>query len=186
MSKEVQPCIFIDEDVSSVKSARYRIEGALFKQKELKADLLGLIMATPKDITPDGVNPIDNIKSRFEDIFGELWDAIVDEYKYTAVADDVEFNDESLVQKVWDEEKKSMEELREEESKRSDFFNKFRDVLNPYNIDDYLIYEEFKNGNIVITEPFTKEQRAWHIEAIRKRGKKILEEALKRIKEDGK
>lgn len=79
-----------------------------------------------------------------------------------------------------------MEELREEESKRSNFFNKFRDVLNPYNIDDYLIYEEFKNGNIVITEPFTKEQRAWHIEAIRKREKKILEEALKRIKEDGK
>ena len=108
MSKEVQPCIFIDEDVSSAKSARDRIEGALFKQKALKADLWGLIMATPKDITPDGVNPIDNIKSRFEDIFGELWDAIVDEYKYTAVADDVEFNDKSLVQKVWDEEKKSM------------------------------------------------------------------------------
>lgn len=186
MSKEVQPSIFIDEDVSSVNAARDRAERACFKQKALKGDLWGLIMATPKDITPDGVNPIDNIQERFEDIWDELWDAFVDEYKYNAVADDVELNDDSLVLKVWEEGQKTMEELREEERKRTDFFNKYRDVLNPYNFDDYKLYEEFKEGNIVITEPLTTEQRAWHLEAIKNREQKVLEETLKRIKEDDK
>lgn len=186
MSKEVQPYIFIDEDVSSVKTARDRVERAWFKQKALKADLWGLIMATPKDITPDGVNPIDNVRERFEDIWDELWGAIVDDYKYTAVADDAELNEDSLVAKAWEEEKKSMEALREEERKRKEFFNKYRGVLNPYNFDDYKLYEEFKEGNIVITEPLTTEQRAWHLEAIKNREQKVLDEALKRIKEDDK
>lgn len=186
MSKEVQPCIFIDENVSSVKAARDRVERAWFKQKALKADLWGLIMATPKDITPDGVNPIDNVRERFEDIWDELWDAFIDDYKYNAVADDVELNDESLVQKVWEKERKTMEELREEERKRAEFFSKYRGVIDPYNLDDYRLYQEFKKGNIVITEPFTAEQREWHLEAIKKREKKVLAEALKRLNEDGK
>lgn len=186
MSKEVRPFIFIDEDISSVKAARDRVERAWFKQKALKADLWGLIMATPKDITPNGEDPIAHIRERFEDIWDELWDAFVDDYKYTAVADDAELNEDSLVAKEWEKEKKSMEEMKEEERKRTEFFNKYRGVLNPYNFDDYKLYDEFKEGNIVITEPFTAEQRAWHLEAIKKREKKELEEALKRLKEDDK
>lgn len=186
MSKEVRPFIFIDEDISSVKAARNAVERALFKQKALKADLWGLIMATPKDITPNGEDPIAHIRERFEDIWDELWDAFVDDYKYTAVADDVELNEDSLVAKEWNDEKKLMNEMKEEERNRTEFFNKYRGVLNPYNFDDHKLYYEFKEGNIVITEPFNAEQRAWHLEAINKREKKELEEALKRVKEDDK
>lgn len=186
MSKEVQPCIWIDDDVSNTKIARDRVERAWFKQKELKGELWGLIMATPKDITANGEDPITNLKERFEDIWDELWDAFVDDYKYTAVADDVDLNEESLVAKVWEEEKKSMEKLREEERKRAEFFGKYRDVLSPYNFDDYKLYKEFKNGNIVITEPFTAEQRALHLEQINKRDRDVVKETLKRLNiEDG-
>ena len=186
MSKEVRPFIFIDEDISSVKAARDRVEMALSKQKALKSDLWGLIMATPKDITPNGEDPIAHIRERFEDIWDGLWDAFIDDYKYTAVADDVELNEDSLVAKEWNNEKRLMKEMKEEERNRTEFFNKYRGVLNPYNFDDHKLYYEFKEGNIVITEPFTAEQRAWHLEAINKREKKELEEALKRVKEDGK
>lgn len=148
MSKEVQPYIFIDEDVSSVKAARDRVERAWFKQKALKADLWGLIMATPKDITPDGVNPIDNVRERFEDIWDGLWGAIVDDYKYTAVADDAELNEDSLVAKAWEEEKKSMEALREEERKRKEFFNKYRGVLNPYNLMTISYMKSLRKGTL--------------------------------------
>lgn len=186
MSKEVQVGIYIDDNVSSVKTARDMVERAWFKQKALKAELWGLIMATPKDITAEGEDPIDNLKERFEDIWESLWDAFVNDYKYTAVADDAELNKESLVTKVWAEEKRSLEELCEEERKRSEFFDKFRGVLSPYNFDDHKLYEEFKEGNVIITEPLTAEQRAWHLAAIKKREEKVLEEALKRIKDDDK
>lgn len=186
MSKEVQVGICIDEDVSSIRTARDRIERAWFKQKDLKGELWGLIMATPKDAVADGEDPINSLKERFDDIWDELWDAFIDDYKYTVIADDAELNADSLVVKAWEEEKNSMEALREEERKRKEFFNKYRGVLNPYNFDDYKLYDEFKEGNLIITEPFTAEQRAFHLEQIKKKEKNIVEEALKQLKEDDK
>lgn len=184
MSKEVQAYICIDEDVSSVNNARNRSEKACLIQKELKGELWGLIMATPKDITSNGEDPITNLKERFEDIWDSLWDAFIDDYKYTVVADDAEYNNDSLVKKAWDEELKTIEDLRKEERERIDFFNKYRDVVSPYNFDDYKLYREYKEGNIVITEPFTAEQREYHLNKIEKRDTAALEEALKRIKKD--
>ena len=175
MSKEVQVKIYIDKDVSSIRTARDRIERAWLKQEDLKGELWGLIMATPKDVVADGEDPINNLKECFNDIWGKLWDAFVDEYKYTVIADDAELNEDSLVAKAW-----------EEERKRKEFFNKYRDVLNPYNFDDCKLYDEFKKGNLIITEPFTAEQRAFHLEQIEKKEKDIVAEAFKQLKEDDK
>lgn len=186
MSKEVQPYIYIDENVSSIKSARNRIESALFAQKTLKAELWGLVMATPKDITTEGEDPIANVKERFEYIWDSLWDAFIDDYKYTVVADDAEYNEDSLVRKVWEKENNSLEKLKEEENERVNFFNKFRGVLSPYNLDDYKIYQGFKDGEIVITEPFTPEQRNLILQKISEKEKETLSNAFKQMKQDGK
>lgn len=185
MSKEVRPCIWIDENVSSVKIARDRVERAWFTQKDLKAELWGLIMATPKDITAEGEDPIGNLKERFEDIWDSLWEAFIDDYKYTVVVDDVELNEDSLVKKAWEEEEKSIEEMKREQKERNAFFDKFRGVLTPYNFDDHRLYEEFKAGNITINEPFTSEQRAWLINKIKERDKQEIKEAIERINKNG-
>lgn len=45
---------------------------------KLKGELFGLIMATPKDITPNGENPIDYIKEQTDDILSRLHENIYD------------------------------------------------------------------------------------------------------------
>ena len=59
-------------------------------------------------------------------------------------------------------------------------------MLSPYNFEDYTIYNEWKNGNVTITWPFTKEQRDAILEDIKSKEKKALEEAIKKLESNGK
>ena len=56
----------------------------------------------------------------------------------------------------------------------------------PNNFDDGIIYDEWKNGNVTITWPITKEQRDAILEDIKSKEKKALEEAIKKIERDDK
>ena len=186
MSKGLQVTVYVDDSVSSIASARSYAERAERRRKEAKRKLWGLVIATPKDIVGDGKDPIEVLQERFDDIWDTLWDSFIDDYKYNMIADDAEFNKGSLVKKYWKNEEKERQKIVEEAHERWRFFKRCDGVLSPNNFDDCIIYDEWKNGNVTITWPITKEQRDAILEDIKSKDKKALEEAIKKIESDGK
>lgn len=51
--------------------AKHEADVAYYKER-----LLALVMATPKDITPDGDDPMEHVKQTFDEIWGELRDLL--------------------------------------------------------------------------------------------------------------
>lgn len=96
---------------------------------QLKGELLSLIMSSPKDITPDGEEALLYLKRNFNKIWEHLWQAVIDKYKYTMIANDAEFEPNSSVQKQWNSENNELECLKEEYLKREYPFNDNKDVL---------------------------------------------------------
>ena len=186
MSKGLQVTVYVDDSVSSIASARNYAERAERRRKEAKRKLWGMVIATPKDIVSDGKDPMEVLQERFEDIWDTLWDSFIDDYKYSMIADDAEFNKGSLVKKYWKNEEKERQKMLEEANERWHFFKRSDGVLSPNNFDDCIIYDEWKNGNVTITWPITKEQRDAILEDIKSKEKKALEEAIKKIERDGK
>ena len=179
MSKDLQVTVYVDENVSSIASAREYAKRAEHCIEEAKRKLWGMVTSTPKDIVSDGKDPMEVLQERFDDIWVTLWDSFIDEYKYSIIADDAEFIKGSLVKRYWKNEEKERQKMLEEANERSHFFKRCDGVLSPYNFEDYTIYNEWKNGNVTITWPFTKEQRDAILEDIKSKEKKALEEAIK-------
>lgn len=186
MSKGLQVTVYVDENVSSIASAREYAKRAEHCIEEAKCKLWGMVTSTPKDIVSDGKDPMEVLQERFDDIWDTLWDSFIDEYKYSIIADDAEFVKGSLVKRYWKNEEKERQKMLEEANERSHFFKRCDGVLSPYNFEDYNIYNEWKNGNITITWPFTKEQRDAILEDIKSKEKKALEEAIKKLESNGK
>ena len=186
MSKGLQVTVYVDDSVSSIASARNYAERAERRRKEAKRKLWGLVTSTPRDIVGDGKDPIEVLQERFDDIWDTLWDSFIDNYKYSIIADDAEFNETSLVKKQWENEEKERQKMSEEHNKCRQFWKMHEGVLSPYNFDDYKIYNEWRDGNIEITEPLTKEQRDALLEDIKSKEKKALEEAIKKAESNGK
>lgn len=186
MSKGLQVTVYVDEAVSSIASARNYAERAERRRKEAKRKLWGLVIATPKDIVSDGEDPMEVLQERFDDIWDTLWDSFIDDYKYSIIADDAEFIKGSLVKRYWKNEEKERQKMLEEANERSHFFKRCDGVLSPNNFDDYTIYNEWKNGNVTITWPITREQRDTILEDIKSKEKKAFEEAIKKIEKNGK
>lgn len=186
MSKGLQVTVYVDEAVSSIASAREYANRAERCREEAKRKLWGMVTCTPRDIVSDGEDPMEALQERFDDIWDTLWDSFIDEYKYSIIADDAEFNKGSLVKRYWKNEKKECQKMIEEDNKRRDFWKMHEGVLSPYNFDDYKIYNEWRDGNIEITEPLTKEQRDALLEDIKSKEKKALEEAIKKAESNGK
>lgn len=183
MSKQVQTSISIDENVSSVYSAREYAREAFNNSQKIKAEIFGMITATPNDITPIDEEPMDYLQYRLDELWESLWDAFIDNYKYTIIADDAEYNRESQVKKQWEEEIEERKKFEEENNKRINFFKKYKNVLNKYIFDHIRLYNAWKEGEIEIGETLTEEERDKLIDILNKREKKVLEEALKRSKE---
>jgi hypothetical protein len=130
MEKKLLTTLFIDEEVQSIKHARYLAKKAKEERNQLKGELLSLAMATPNDITPYGEDTLSYIKRKFNEIWGQLFDLYIDECKYTIVANDAEFEQNSVVQKQWNGECVELDLLKDEELKRE--FNdyiKFKKLL---------------------------------------------------------
>lgn len=185
MSKGLRVTVYVDDSVSSIASARDYAERAERRRKEAKRELWGLVTSTPRDIVGDGKDPIEVLQERFDDIWDTLWDSFIDDYKYSIIADDAEFNKGSLVKKYWKNEEKERQKMLEEHNKCRQFWKMHEGVLSPYNFDDYKIYNEWRDGNIVITEPLTKEQRDAILEDIKTKEKKAFEEVIKKAKSNG-
>lgn len=96
---------------------------------QLKGELLSLIMSSPKDITPDGEEALLYLKRNFNKIWEHLWQAVVDKYKYTMIANDAEFEPNSSVQKQWNSENNELECLKEGDLKQEKIFNGHEDLL---------------------------------------------------------
>jgi len=133
MEKKLLITLFIDEEVQSIKHARYLAKKAKEERNQLKGELLSLAMATPNDVTPYGEDTLSYIKRKFNEIWGQLFDLYIDEYKYTMIANDAEFEPNSSVQKQWNSENNELERLKEEELKREYPFNDNKDVLKREN-----------------------------------------------------
>lgn len=179
MSKGLQPTIYVDDYVSTVAQARDYAKRAEDARNELKQELWGLIMATPKDIAKSGEDPIESIKERFNYIWEDLWDAFIDDYKYNAIADDAEFIDGSLVQMQWDEEEDERKAFEERRKRMNEFFDKHKGVLNPNNFDDINLFNEWDDGNIEIPDSITKEERDRIVEKKKKDEIDMLNQRLK-------
>lgn len=179
MSKGLQPTIYVNDYVSTVAQARDYAKRAEDARNELKQELWGLIMATPKDIAKSGEDPIESIKERFNYIWEDLWDAFIDDYKYNAIADDAEFIDGSLVQMRWDEEEDERKEFEERRKRMNEFFDKYKGVLNPNNFDDINLFNDWDEGNIEIPDSITKEERDSIVEKKKKDEIDILNQRLK-------
>ena len=186
MSKGLQVTVYVDENVSSIASAREYAKRAEHCIEEAKCKLWGMVTSTPKDIVSDGKDPMEVLQERFDDIWDTLWDSFIDEYKYSIIADDAEFNKGSLVKKYWKNEEKERQKIVEEAHERWRFFKRCDGVLSPNNFDDCIIYDEWKNGNVTITWPFTIEQRNTILEDIKSKEKKAFEEAIKKLESNGK
>lgn len=184
MSKTLQANLYVDECVSNVAQARDYANRAAKYREEIKSDIWGLIMATPKDVVQNGEDPIRSLKERFDDMWEELWDCFVDDYKYTTIADDAEFVEGSLVQMAWDEEEEDNRKLKMEEAERDAFFNKHKGVLNKYNFDDMTLYDRMRNGEVSISDDFTKEDRDKLLTELKEIERKEIEMALERIKKN--
>lgn len=185
MSKTVQANLYIDEHVSSVAHARDYAKRAAECREEIKSDIWGLIMATPKDVVKDGEDPIRTLKERFDDMWEELWDGFIDDYKYTVIADDAEFVEGSLVQMAWDEEEREERKFRMEQIERDAFFEKHKGVLNKYNFDDITLYNKMCEGKVSIPDNLTKEERDNLINDLKETERKEIEAALERMNKDG-
>lgn len=129
MEKKTQTTIFIDKEVRSIQHARLLAKMAEYDINQLKGELLSLIMSSPKDITPDGEEALLYLKRNFNKIWENLWQAVIDKYKYTMIANDAEFEPNSSVQKQWNSENNELECLKEEYLKREYPFNDNKDVL---------------------------------------------------------
>lgn len=129
MEKKIQTTIFIDKEVRSIQHARLLAKMAEYDINQLKGELLSLIMSSPKDITPDGEEALLYLKRNFNKIWENLWQAVIDKYKYTMIANDAEFEPNSSVQKQWNSENNELECLKEEYLKREYPFNDNKDVL---------------------------------------------------------
>lgn len=177
MGRYFNPSVFVDKNVSSISAARSYANEAEEDKKKLKEELWGLVMATPKDVVPNGDDPIVTLRGYFDDIWEQLWDAFVDEYKYNIIADDAEYTsgDESLVKKAFDEEAEEERKNKEEIEKRKEFFKKYP-VFDPMNFDDSIVYEEWREGRLKLEDSLTKEEA----DEIKR---KLKEEETKRIKE---
>ena len=184
MSKTVQANLYIDECVSSVAQARDYAKRAAEYREDIKGDIWGLILATPKDVVQSGEDPIRSLKERFNDMWEELWDGFIDDYKYTIIADDAEFVDDSLVRMAWEEEEREERKFKTEQIERDAFFEKHKDIMNKYNFDDITLYNRMREGKISITDSFTKEKRDKLIKEMKEVEKKEIEEALERMKKD--
>ena len=184
MSKTVQANLHIDEHVSSVANARDYAKRAAEYREEIKSNIWGLIMATPKDVVKDGEDPIISLKERFDDMWEELWDGFIDDYKYTVIADDAEFVEDSLVQMAWDEEERNERKFRMEQIERDAFFEKHKGVLNKYNFDDIILYDRMREGKVSIPNNFTKEEHDKLVNELKETERKEIEEALKKVNKD--
>jgi hypothetical protein len=182
MSKSLQATIYVDESVSSVDQARSYAQSAANTQSGLKQEMWGLVMATPKDIVNDGEDVVSTLRERFNDIWEQLWDSFIDEYKYEMIADDAEYVEDSLVKKLWDKEAEERKRQNEEQKRRHEFFQKYKGVLNPYSFDDIRIYEEWSNGSLELPQALTEEERNKIVHDINKKEEERMNERLKEIK----
>lgn len=133
MEKKIQTTIFIDKEVKTIQHARQLAKMAEYDLNQLKGELLSLIMSSPKDITPDGEEPLLYLKRNFNKIWENLWQGFIDKYKYTMIANDAEFEPNSSVQKQLNSENNELECLKEEYLKREYPFNDNKDVLKREN-----------------------------------------------------
>lgn len=129
MEKKIQTTIFIDKEVRSIQHARLLAKMAEYDINQLKGELLSLIMSSPKDITPDGEEALLYLKRNFNKIWENLWQAVIDKYKYTMIANDAEFEPNSRVQKQWNDEISELERLKEGDLKQEKTFNGHEDLL---------------------------------------------------------
>lgn len=184
MSKTLQANLYVDEYVSTIAQARDYANRAEKYREGIKSDIWALILATPKDVVQSDEDPISTLKARFDEMWEELWDAFIDDYKYTTIADDAEFVDGSLVQMAWDEEEKERRKLQLEEDERNAFFAKHKDVLNQYNFDDISLYNRMCDGKILIPDNLTKEDRDVLVSKMKEDEKREIELALKRLNDN--
>lgn len=185
MGRYFKPSVFVDKNVSSVPNARSYAKEAEDDKNRLKEELWGLVMATPKDIVSNGEDPITTLRGYFDDIWEQLWDAFVDDYKYTAIADDAEYTggDESLVQKVFDEEAEEERKNKEEIEKRKSFFKKYP-VFDSMNFDDSIVYDEWREGRLKLGDSLTKEEADEVKRKLKEEEEKRIKEAWKRVVKD--
>lgn len=181
MSKRLKATIYVDEFVTSVAQARDYASRAEKNREKLKSSIWSLILATPKDIVRDGEDPIETLEERFDDIWDSLWDSFVDDYKYTVIADDAEFEENSLVKKEFDLSKKEHDELEKEYNEKNAFFDKYNGVLDRYNVDDILIYNDIRDGIIKLPSKFTKEDRDELVKQRKEKEKRIIDEKLSEL-----
>lgn len=184
MSKALQPIIYVDDYVSTIEQARDSARRAESTQNDLKQELWGLIMATPKDIVNDGESPISVIKERFDYIWEDLTDSVIDVYKYNVIADDAEFTDGSLVKAQWEEEEEERKEFERRNKRMKDFFKKYKDALNPNNFDDIHLFHEWDDGNLELPNSLTKEERDNIVKKMKEDELKLLNERLKEFKDN--
>ena len=187
MSKDIKPTIYIDDYVCSVKHARDMADRAVNEQNRIKGDIFSLVMATPKDITPINEEPHEYLREKLDGLWEELFDAFIDDYKYTIVADDAEYLSDSLVKESWEKEEVERKLLREKEDKMKMFFDKYKHVFDRYNMDDISIYEACSDGEITIPSPeeITINDREEILRRMKEKEDEILRKTLEKIK-DGK
>ena len=183
MSKALQPIIYVDEYVSTAEQARDYARRAVGEQNNLKQELWGLVMATPKDIVEHGKDPINEIRGRFDEIWEELWDAFINDYKYTVIADDAEYSEGSLVKQCWEKEEEERKEHDRKYQRMDDFFKKYKGVLSYNNFDDIGLFNKYDEGELELPELLTKEERDNIVKKIKEDEMKMLNDRLKEINE---
>ena len=181
MSKRLKVTLYADEFVNSVAQARDYANRAEKERDKIKSSIWSLILATPKDIVRGDEDPIDSLKERFEDIWDSLWDSFIDDYKYTVIADDAEFEEDSLVKKEFDVSKKEHEELEKEYKEKNAFFDKYKGILDRYNVDDILIYNDIRDGIIKLPSNFTKEKRDELVRQSKERERKLINDKIEEL-----
>lgn len=128
------PFLYFDTvDIENVSEAESTENQKSKWIKELQGDFLSLAMATPKDITPKGEDPINYVKERVENLFSDFYDAyhelfdvqlinqILEEWKYSYSSDPKEIYENC--QSDNEVNKNAFPEDRHEEIKRD--LNKF-------------------------------------------------------------
>lgn len=178
MSKGLKPTIYIDENVVSSVGARNKAEESERDREKLKSKLLALALATPRDITPLDESPLSYVTETFNEIWEDLWDAFINDYVYTVIADDADYEEDSLVKKSFEEDIAEKKKYEDSIKIQRDFFEKYSEVLNKFNMDDFLIYEEWVNGRLEMPNPFTKEDRDKIVNHIKEKEKELLLKAI--------
>lgn len=139
MSQSVNVELYIDDGIRCVGDIEDKLDEAEDRLLDVKMQLYGLVMASPKHMFED----LSELRQEFDRVWGDLMEAAADNYRYSVVCDDVKYCDNPIIGK-WKQMAEDEENAKREWQEKKRVFSILG--LNEYNIKHLDVYRYMKKN----------------------------------------